>query len=127
MNQIIYPILIFALFISSCVNQVDQTRNTESTKEQESTQGSKDDCQCSSNDVNRLANQVIQEFTQTQNELPSEMAKVIRKESVDKGDDCSWVVTFKISWPFGNTDGAHPDEFLRKSVSCNGTEAYMSN
>jgi len=27
-------------------------------------------------------------------------------------------------WPFGNTDGAHPDEYLKKRYACDGKEVY---
>lgn len=81
-------------------------------------------CACSSSDVQRVANQVVSNFTMLQNELPSDMARVMRIDEVDSRDNCTWVVTYKISWPFGNTDGAHPDEYMKKRYACDGKEIY---
>jgi hypothetical protein len=81
-------------------------------------------CACTTSDVRRVANQVVNNFTMLQNELPSDMARVIRIDEVDSRDNCMWVVTYKISWPFGNTDGAHPDEYMKKRYACDGKEIY---
>lgn len=81
-------------------------------------------CACSSTDARSLAYKYTAAFDKIQNELPSDVARVIRVESVEERDNCTWVVTFKISWPFGNTDGAHPDEYLKKRYACDGKEVY---
>jgi len=125
-NKFISSILALTIVLSSCTNP---TSNSESVKEpgtqEQKADEKKDNCKCSDVDVNRLASKIEDDFTQTQNQLESQYARVIRKESVDKRDNCTWVVTFKISWPFGNTDGAHPDEFIKKRFACDGKEIYV--
>jgi len=83
-----------------------------------------DDCNCSDRDAKDLANQVVNDFTRSQNDLPSEYARIMNIESVEKRGNCTWLASFRISWPFGNTDGAHPDEFMRKRFACDGKEIY---
>lgn len=125
-NKFIGSALTLIIIFASCTNQ---TSNSESVKEpsvqEQKTDEKKDDCKCSDVDVNRLASKIEDDFTQTQNQLESQYARVISRISVDKRDNCTWVVTFKISWPFGNTDGAHPDEFVKKRFACDGKEIYV--
>lgn len=122
-------IVVLLIIIFSSVNKFKGTNdkanytNQIMTQEQEAGE-KKEDCKCSDADVNRLVYKIEQEFTQSQNELESQYARVIRKYSVEKRENCSWVVIFKISWPYGNTDGAHPDEFVKKRFLCDGKEIY---
>ena len=81
-------------------------------------------CACSTTEARSLAYKYTAAFDKIQNELPSDVARVIRVESVEERNNCAWVVTFKVSWPFGNTDGAHPDEYLKKRYACDGKEVY---
>ena len=98
--------------------------NNKSIKNNESTDPVLDDCNCSDRDAKNLANQVVNDFTRSQNDLPSEYARIMNIESVEKRGNCTWLASFRISWPFGNTDGAHPDEFMRKRFACDGKEIY---
>ena len=67
---------------------------------------------------------MVDNFTKIQNELASDVARVMTIDDIEKRDNCTWVATFKVSWPFGNTDGAHPDEYLKKRFACDGKEIY---
>lgn len=82
------------------------------------------DCNCSDLDANALAIQIVNTYTQSQNQLESQYAKVMKIESIEKRDNGTWVATFKISWPFGNTDGVHPDTYINKRFACDGKEIY---
>ncbi len=119
-------ILLMALIFVSCSNP---SSNSESGKnsgaQDQSSNEKKDNCKCSDSDASSLASKIESDYTQTQNQLESQYARVIRTESIDKRDNCTWVATFKISWPFGNTDGAHPDEFIKKRFACDGKEIYV--
>jgi hypothetical protein len=119
-------ILILALVLLSCTNPISNidTVKEKSAQNQEEDE-KKDNCKCTNEDVERLASKIEFDFTQKQNQLESQYARVISKESVDKRDNCTWVVTFKISWPFGNTDGMHPDEYIKKRFACDGKEIYV--
>jgi hypothetical protein len=119
-------IFFFIIHLFSCQTQTSSTdRGGSPGGEQiQSGNSSKPPCACTSSDVRSLANQVVSNFTQIQNDLPSDIARIMRIEEVESRDNCTWVVTFKISWPFGNTDGAHPDEFVKKRYACDGKEVY---
>jgi hypothetical protein len=109
-------------FLSCSGNSSDSNQNSDPSSTPSSAVS--DNCNCSTSDANRLAYKMIKEYTQIQNQLPSEMARVMSQQSVEKQDGCSWKVTFKIAWPFGNTDGAHPDEYVTRTFMCNGSEIY---
>lgn len=104
--------------IDALEKKTDQTLQPESRTSLETT------CKCSDVDANALASKIVSNFTQSQNQLESQNARVMRIELIEKRDNCTWVATFKISWPFGNTDGAHPDSFLKKRFICDGKEIY---
>jgi hypothetical protein len=83
-------------------------------------------CNCTTQDVGRLASKIESDYNHIQDELPSGMAKVMsRFGDPEKRDNCTWIIIFKISWPFGDTDGQHPDEFIKKRVACDGKEVYV--
>ncbi len=109
-------------FLSCSENSSNSNQNSDLTSSPSSAES--DNCNCSTSDADRLAYKIVNEYTQTQNQLPSDMARVMSKQSVEKQDGCSWKVTFKIAWPFGNTDGAHPDEYMTRTFMCNGNEIY---
>jgi len=115
-------ILIFLL--PACNEQLKSTPAEEQSTITNSSNSAGTTCACSSSDARSLAYKYTAAFDKIQNELPSDMAKVISVESVEERDNCTWVITFKVSWPFGNTDGAHPDEYLKKSYACDGKEVY---
>jgi hypothetical protein len=126
MNNILKSLLLFSILFTSCTSISTNSNSTQNSVGASKSNTSGDsDCKCTTADANRLANNIMNAFTQTQNQLPSDMARVINKESINKNDDCTWVASFKISWPFGNTDGAHPDEYITKKFVCNGTEIYV--
>ena len=104
------------IILTSCSNP---TSNSEKPKEP-NVQEQIVECKCSDMDVQRLVNTIERDFRQSQNALESEYARLISTESIDKRDNCTWVVTFKIYWPFG----AHPDEYVKKRVACDGKEVY---
>jgi hypothetical protein len=126
--------LFIYLYITQVLNNNIQNINgvTEPKKEDHGNSNGKyetqktDKCKCSDSDAERLAYKIVEDFTTTQNELPSDIARVMSKYGqAEKRDNCTWLVTFKISWPFGNTDGAHPDEFVKKRLACDGKEVYV--
>lgn len=122
-----FLLLSVAILAVSCGS--NQDKNSSSGKSQSDNSSSTvsapaNSCACSNADATRLANTFVRNFDQIQNELPSDVARVIRIDGVDARDNCTWVVTFKISWPFGNTDGAHPDEYIKKRYACDGKEVY---
>jgi biopolymer transport protein ExbD len=87
---------------------------------------SDNNCKCSMEDVQRLSFKIISKFTDAENELPSDQAKVIGQFGpIETRDNCTWVITFKISSPWGNSDGLHPDEFIKKRIACDGKEVYV--
>lgn len=113
------------LFISCTSSTSNSEVGKQNGAQNQNTNEQKNDCNCSDSDASSLASKIESEFTQTQNQLESQYARVISRESIDKKDNCTWVVTFKISWPFGNTDGAHPDEFITKRFACDGKSIYV--
>ena len=113
-------LIIISLLLLGCSNP--STNNGDNLKNEPS---KSNDCACSDFDVQSLANKIVNDFTTTQNELPSELARVMEINGpVDKRDNCTWVVRFKISYPFGNTDGAHPDQYITKRFGCDGKQVY---
>jgi hypothetical protein len=125
-NKFVSTVLLFVLIFASCTNPSSNSEPNKSNGAQEqNTTVKKDDCKCSDSDARSLAYKIESDYTQTQNQLESQYARVIRTESIDKRENCTWVATFKISWPFGNTDGAHPDEFITKRFACDGKEIYV--
>lgn len=129
-KSIFYTVLLLSFCFSSCTqnNKNNSSAGSNSvstnTNNSQNTESTSNSCACSTSDANRLAYQIVDNFTKVQNELPSDVARVISVESIEARDNCTWVATFKISWPFGNTDGAHPDEYLKKRFACDGKEIY---
>jgi hypothetical protein len=119
-------IFFFIINLFSCQTQTSSTEGGGSSGGEQIQSGNSSEpaCVCTSSNVRSLANQVVSNFTQIQNDFPSDIARIMRIEEVEPRDNCTWVVTFKISWPFGNTDGAHPDEFIKKRYACDGKEVY---
>jgi hypothetical protein len=122
-----YLLNAFLIFLfSSCGEGSSNTpvegQSTITKKKTSSSTGST--CACRSTDARSLAYKYKAAFDKIQNELPSNAARVIRIKSVEERDNCTWVVTFKVSWPFGNTDGAHPDEYFKKRYACDGKRVY---
>jgi hypothetical protein len=117
--------VVFLIIFISCNNPSSNSDSTKNNGAQDQNTSDKDNCKCSDSDAKSLAYKIESDFTQTQNQLESQYAKVISTESIEKRDNCTWVATFKISWPFGNTDGAHPDEFITKRFACDGKEIYV--
>jgi hypothetical protein len=120
-------LLLLPLFLfMSCTNSTSNSEvGKQSDVQNQNTTEKKDDCNCSDSDARSLASKIEREFTQTQNQLESQYARVMSIESIDKRDNCTWVVNFKISWPFGNTDGAHPDEYVTQRFACDGKSIYV--
>ena len=118
-------LLALSISIISCQNQTNSEDATESSNSTQIEVQQKDDCNCSNGDADAFAMKIVDDFTRTQDELPSEEARVISiYKPVEKRNNCTWGVTFKISYPFGNTDGLHPDEFIEKHLVCDGKEIY---
>jgi hypothetical protein len=105
------------------VSNINENKKDISTNQ--NTEVAKNNCNCTDIDARILATQIESDFRQKQNQLESQYARVMSSESIEKRDNCTWVATFKISWPFGNTDGAHPDEFITKRFACDGKEMYI--
>ena len=111
---------VFFFLLLGCVNPA--TNNGNDVKNEPS---KKHDCACNDSDAQRLADKIVNDYTKSQNELSSDLARVIEINGpIDKRDNCTWVVQFKISYPFGNTDGAHPDQFLTQRFGCDGKQVY---
>ena len=126
MKNTLKSLSLILLLFSSCTNISSNSNSSQNPDiNSKSDAIAESDCKCTTADANKLAYSIMNEFTQTQNRLPSDMARVINKSSLEKNDDCTWTATFKISWPFGNTDGAHPDEYISKKFMCNGSEIYV--
>lgn len=116
-KKCLYSATLLLLATTSC-----QTGNN--TSDQQATLN-KPDCACTTADAERLAFRITSEFRKTQDQLESGMARIMNVDNVEKRDNCTWVATFKISWPFGNTDGAHPDELITRRIGCDGREVYV--
>lgn len=125
-NKMFILLIALTVLVGACNNSGDKTQPAEEQKTNapDSKMETKDDCNCSRNDANGLASKIVREFEQSQNELESQYARVMRLDRLEQRPDCSWVATFEISWPFGNTDGMHPSEFIKKRFLCDGVEIY---
>jgi hypothetical protein len=110
---------------SSDVEGSNINENKKDISTNQNTEVEKNNCNCTDSDASILATQIESDFRQKQNQLESQYARVMSTESIEMRDNCTWVATFKISWPFGNTDGAHPDEFITKRFACDGKEMYI--
>lgn len=120
------------IFFCSCNEEINEkwlkTHPQPSTNSAPSTSSTStsNSCNCPEEDVLRLVRKIESDFTQTQNQLSSEYARTIRQYNrPEKRDNCTWVVTFKVSYPYGNTDGAHPDQLIQKRIACDGKEVYV--
>ena len=122
----LFPFLMIFFLITSCSNSGDSPQSSEKNKNQEAEpqEQQNESCNCNYADADGVASKIIREFTRRQNELESQDAKIIKLDRLEKRPDCSWTATFEISYPFGNTDGWHPSEFLRKRFKCDGKEIY---
>lgn len=113
---------LIGLVFVSCVNtNSSKTTDTSAAKESPKESG----CNCKKADIESLAYKFIREFDKTQNNLDSDLARTISLQGIRDNGNCTWQVEFRVSWPFGNTDGAHPDEFITKTGYCNSNQVYL--
>jgi len=119
---------ISALFVLICFGHVSCV-NTNSTKTLDTLvtnpQPRESGCNCKQSDIESLAYKFIKEFDNVQNNLDSDVARTISLQGIHDNGNCTWQVEFRISWPFGNTDGAHPDEYITKTGFCNSHQVYL--
>ncbi len=122
-----FPILTISIFLTailaSCIGENSNTQNN--SKSNTPPETPKNKCYCNRPDMESLANKFMSNFTEIQNTLDSDQARIISLESITDNGNCTWQVIFKISWPFGNTDGAHPDEYISKTGFCNSQQIYL--
>ncbi len=121
--------IVFALI--SCVNSNSSKSNSSVTNQNNASSSNSNNtsnepkCNCKKSDIESLANKFMSNFDQVQNNLSSDIARTISLESISDNGNCTWHVKFRISWPFGNTDGAHPDEYISKTGTCDANEVYL--
>jgi hypothetical protein len=104
---------------SNFPNNYEIGNEKEKPQEKSSSGNFTSECDCTEQDARKIANKIRNEFTRIQNNRNSEDAKVMSIKSIEKSSDCDWIINIKVSWPFGNTDGLHPDEYYQKLLKCN--------
>ncbi len=84
------------------------------------------DCEsCSMDIAQKLANSIIQEFKNSQNEIDAQYASDIQLENIEQRPNCSYVATFKI---FTLDELLLKDEkYFTKRFQCDGKEMYIVN
>jgi hypothetical protein len=119
MKKILFTLTVAAILCSCNVSESKEQKPAEQTKVESQ-------CNCSDRDAGKLAFKMIDDFNQTQNAVSSQYARVMNiAQMPSKTNDCTWYVKFKISYPFGNTDGMHPDQFIEKRILCDGQKVYV--
>ena len=126
-SNIVLGIVIFFCCIScnnsKSNNPVDNDNTGESAQSHEKNQNS--GCNCEKSNIESVAYKFMREFNETQNNVDSDVARTISLDEIRDNGNCTWQVQFKVSWPFGNTDGAHPDEFITKIGFCNSNQVFI--
>ena len=114
------------LLITNCTNSDNAKKSSEQPKKgsTEINKEVKEDCNCSDRDADNLAFKITMDFERSQNELESQDTRKISLYRMEIRPNCSWVATFEISYPFGNTDGWHEPEYIKKRIMCDGVEVY---
>lgn len=115
--------LLTCLGLVSCVNS--NSANSIDTVVVNKPEIKESGCKCKQSDIETLAYKYINEFDNVQNNLDSDVARTISLQGIQDNGNCTWQVEFRISWPFGNTDGAHPDEYITKTGFCNFNQVYL--
>lgn len=123
-QKLFFVSILSAIFVGfiSCVNtNASKSSDTNDIKEKTSESG----CSCKRSDIESVAYKFIHEFDRIQYNLDSDKARTISLQGIHDNGNCTWQVEFRVSWPFGNTDGAHPDEYITKTGFCNSNQVYL--
>ncbi len=106
-------ILIFLMIVIGCSTKKDKTEKQE-PKDPIVT------CKCSDNDAKSLAYQIIRDFRISQNNVESDLAKELKLDNIDKRENCTWVVTFKMLEGYAGDYG-----LIKKRFACDSKEIYV--
>lgn len=78
-------------------------------------------CQCKTEDAEKLASKIINNFNQKQNEIETQYTKTISLYGpIEQRPDCSFIATFQIE------DGVtgYNRQLIKKRFKCDGVEIY---
>ncbi|MEO5947090.1 MAG: hypothetical protein ABIP79_09755 [Chitinophagaceae bacterium] len=122
--MVLKQILIYFAFFSVLSSCKNSSNRKDSKDESETKPAETNNCKCSQKDAEWLVSKIEIDFAKSQFDVDSQDARVLREIKLEKRPNCTWVATFELSYPFGNTDGMHPSETIKKRFICDGIELY---